>query len=93
MAPEQFKELLLQSLSPATCHPRMPIMTAISELPPTDRAKRYRQLAQVARAQAKRSKGAPRLRSAYSSMAGRRDGLALEVEEAQYVSVFLEKAW
>ena len=56
------------------------MMTAISKLVASERAKRYRQLAYEARFQASLSKRVPRYEGAYLSMAGRWEELALEAD-------------
>ena len=55
-------------------------MTAISKVAASERAKRYRELAREARAQAARSRSAPRHERAYLGMAGRWEELALEAD-------------
>jgi hypothetical protein len=53
-------------------------MTEISELPPGERAKRYRELAREAVHQAANSKG--EARAAFTKFAGQWEQLALEAE-------------
>jgi hypothetical protein len=53
-------------------------MTEISELPPRERAKRYRELAREARVQASSSKGEAQV--AFIKFAGQWEQLALEAE-------------
>ena len=68
-------------------------MSDIAKAVASERARRYRDLAREARVQAARCKGVARYEAAYLRMAGRWEEFALEAEEAQQVSMFLEKQW